>query len=402
MDKIKIYFKKQSIRKNFFLIIFIVAAIVILLSICTMSICNGIRDRILLSNAFVIQPVEINQNQNGAYELKENTVNANNNGNYSTEEIIVCRILEIMIVIFPIFFSFLGIWCAWRIFYFIKLKEPLKLLEEGIAHISENDLDFSMAHQEGDELGILCNAFEKMRTELLKNNIMMWNLINERKKINASISHDLRTPITVIKGYTEYLENNLEKGIISNETMHEILIYIRQAIERLENYTNSVRDIQNLEEISLKYEKVELLKLYYEIQSDLDIVSKECEKKINVINHLPDISIKISRIAVFRILENIISNACRYCNNLITVDLSLVGEYFMIVVVDDGNGFSEQDLECASIPFYKDKKYNDHFGLGLTICNILLKKHNGNMVLSNEPDGGAKVIAKIKIVNKVD
>lgn len=396
MDKIKSYLKKQSIRKSFFSIIFLVAAIVILLSICTVSICNGIRDKILLSNAFVIQPVEINQNQNGSYEIKENPVNVNNNGDYSKKEIIACRILEILIIVIPIFFSFLGIWCAWRLFYYIKLKEPLKLLEEGIDHISENNLDFSMTHQEEDELGKLCNAFEKMRAELLKNNIMMWDLIDERKKINASMSHDLRTPITIIKGYTEYLENNLEKRIISNETMLEIIKYIRQAAERLEYYTNSVQDIQTLEEIDLKYEKVNLLNLNYEIKSALEIVSKEYNKKINVVSYLPDISIKISRIAVFRILENIISNACRYCNNLITVDLLLSGEYFTIVVIDDGNGFSSQDLEHAINPFYKDKKYNNHFGLGLTICKILSEKHNGSIVLSNDPAGGAKVVVKIK------
>ncbi len=60
--------------------------------------------------------------------------------------------------------------------------------------ISHNNLDFCLEYNNNDELGNLCNAFEKMRSELNKNNIKMWTMINDRKQLNAAFSHDLRNP----------------------------------------------------------------------------------------------------------------------------------------------------------------------------------------------------------------
>ena len=57
--------------------------------------------------------------------------------------------------------------------------------------IAENDLDFSIAYDRNDEMGLLCKAFEKMRSALEKNNREMWRQMNERKKLNAAFSHDL-------------------------------------------------------------------------------------------------------------------------------------------------------------------------------------------------------------------
>lgn len=69
--------------------------------------------------------------------------------------------------------------------------------------IAANDLDFSIAYDRKDEMGLLCKAFEKMRSALANNNREMWRQMDERQKINAAFSHDLRTPLTVIEGHLE-------------------------------------------------------------------------------------------------------------------------------------------------------------------------------------------------------
>ena len=79
------------------------------------------------------------------------------------------------------------------------------LLTTSANRIAENDLDFSIVYDRNDEMGLLCKAFEKMRSALESNNREMWRQMNERQKLNAAFSHDLRTPLSVLKGYVEYL-----------------------------------------------------------------------------------------------------------------------------------------------------------------------------------------------------
>lgn len=397
MDKIIGYLRYQSIRKSFFIIVFIMAIIVIMLSVGTVGICTRIHDNILLSKAFVINPVEINPSNDGTFKVSGSIVEENESDTYTDREMMICRITEVMMIICPLLFSFLGIWCAGSIFYHIKLKKPLLLLNQGISHISLNDLEFSFDYQESDELGCLCSAFEKMREQLLENNVQMWNMIEERRQINASVAHDLRTPITIIKGYSEYLERNLVKGVMAQDNILDIVIYMKQAANRLEDYANSVHDVQMLEDINLEYADVELIDLYNEIKSSLEIIEQELGKQIKVINNLPNISVYLSSTAVFRILENIVRNACRYCENLVLVEISLIDQNLIITTTDDGKGFTEQDLKKALNPFYKDKGQRDHYGIGLTICKVLSQKHGGDIFLSNVQNSGAKVTVKIKV-----
>lgn len=86
------------------------------------------------------------------------------------------------------------------LYYHIKLKQPISTLRNGISRIRNHDLDFSMPVHSDDELGQLCTAFDTMREELLKSNQELWWQAEERKRLNAAFSHDLRNPITVLKG----------------------------------------------------------------------------------------------------------------------------------------------------------------------------------------------------------
>ena len=108
------------------------------------------------------------------------------------------------------------------LYYHIKLKQPISTLRNGISRIRNHDLDFSMPVHSDDELGQLCTAFDTMREELLKSNQELWRQAEERKRLNAAFSHDLRNPITVLKGTIKLLRQG---------TADE------QAIDRLESYT---------------------------------------------------------------------------------------------------------------------------------------------------------------------
>ena len=107
-------------------------------------------------------------------------------------------------------------------FIYLKLKQPISCLQNGIMRIQNNDLDFSLPILSNDEMGQLCAAFEEMRSELLKSNRLLWQQAEERKRLNAAFSHDLRNPITVLKGSVKLLRQGIQD---------------EQTIDRLESYT---------------------------------------------------------------------------------------------------------------------------------------------------------------------
>lgn len=392
MDKLK----NMTLKKTFFLIVFIISVIVIFLSAAAVKNCSKIHDQITLSHAFTTSSAVIEM-ENGRYIMDAKSGTASDEpSSYTKTELMICKIMELLIVILPITFSILGIVFAGTLFYHIKLKEPLTALRQGICCIANNNLDFSIECQKQDELGELCRAFESMRQELVKNNRYMWDLIEERKKINASISHDLRTPITVIKGYSEYLGINAGQGTLTEEGTHEIAVYIHQAASRLEEYADSVHEIQALEDMHLEYQEIPFCEFEEELRSQISVIARQNKKEIHVISDLPPQTVLLSSTAVFRITENIIANALRYCKERIEVSISYSRPFLSIIITDDGKGFSPKALMEAVNCFYKEKSAKEHFGIGLFICKTLAAKHGGCIKLENMPKNGAKVTVKIK------
>ena len=129
-------------------------------------------------------------------------------------------------------------------FYYLKLKQPIFCLQNGIMRIQNNDLDFSLPILSNDEMGQLCAAFEEMRSELLKSNRLLWQQAEERKRLNAAFSHDLRNPITVLKGSVKLLR----QGIQDEQTIDRLESYTL----RIEQYVEAMSSVQKLEQLSVK------------------------------------------------------------------------------------------------------------------------------------------------------
>lgn len=393
--------KDMTIKKAFYLIVSVTAVIVLCLSAVSVRICSQIHDRITLSHAFLVDATVFDYEGGGYCTMDVETGGIEDDHfEFTSKELWICRITEILIVFLPILFSVLGIVCAGAFFYHVKLKEPLAALKQGIRHIADNDLDFMISYGKQDELGELCRAFETMRGELVKNNRYMWGLVDERKRINASIAHDLRTPITVIKGYSEYLDRNAGKEILTGDGTREIAGYINQAAVRLEEYADSVREVQALEDMRLEYREVLLGSLLEEMRAQLSVITRQNRKEICLRAELPEQAVVLSAAAVFRIMENIVDNSLRFCRERIDVEVSFAAPFLTITITDDGRGFSEKERVEATDYFYKGKSDKKHFGIGLTICRILAQKHGGEILLDNAPEGGARVTVKIKTDGK--
>ena len=95
-----------------------------------------------------------------------------------------------------------AVWAA-LIFYRKRLKRPCEILKRGVAEMGRKNLDFAIAYDSRDEMGELCRTFEQMRKEVIADREDLWRRIEDQKEINAAFAHDMRTPLTVLRGYTE-------------------------------------------------------------------------------------------------------------------------------------------------------------------------------------------------------
>ena len=119
-----------------------------------------------------------------------------------------------------------------------------------------------------------------MKNEIYKSNSKMWNMLQERKALTASVSHDLRTPITVLNGYLDYLEKSIERETLTNETLQTTIKNMTEAVDRLKRYVECVKDIQKMEDIEIKKDNYNLKELIADITKEFSILAARENKKL--------------------------------------------------------------------------------------------------------------------------
>lgn len=296
----------------------------------------------------------------------------------------------VTMIALPVLLSLSGILLCGFLFYDEKLKTPIDILKCSAEKISEQDLDFQINYNFQDELGELCIAFEQMRTALADNNSQMWQMLEQRRQLQASVAHDLRNPIAIIKGHAEYLRMNYPRGTLSEERVISITDNIEDAASRLMHYTESIREINRLEDLEIKREPVNFSELFDEISEELGSISD----KIVLQNNVGEQTISLDQQALYRILENLVGNSLRFAKNIIKIEFDFKNGCLFVCVSDDGEGFSKKILNAKNHAFITDKSDSSHSGMGLTICRILSEKHGGGLTFKNENGAVTKIILK--------
>lgn len=304
---------------------------------------------------------------------------------------------SVAMVGFPLIYSVVGILLCGFWFYKKKLDQPIKILADATDNIANQDLDFTVEYNGKDEMEALCDSFEKMRQALYENNKKLWDMLEERKMLQASVAHDLRNPIAIIEGYTEYLQMHLSTGKLSQDRIMSIADNLSASAKRLERYTNSIRDINNLEELEITPVQYNLQSVLTEIVDDFNIIAKKNHITLEVLNSVPECKVNVDTQVLCRIMENIFSNSLRYAKEKITIEFLLNNDKFIAKVWDDGPGFPEKILKTKNRYIFSIDKSGEHMGMGLVISSILCKKHGGELKLENRKPQGAAVTMIIKI-----
>ena len=300
------------------------------------------------------------------------------------------------------------------LFYRFKLEIPIAVLQNGTERIRAHDLAFTIPEVSGDELGQICGAFETMRVELLRSTQELWRQAEERKRLNAAFSHDLRNPLTVLKGTVKLMK----QGTADEHALERMEIYV----QRLEQYVEAMSSIQRLEQIPVRKIRVKLPLLCDEVEETARLLAAanlkrgEQEQNFGEVFRVPDIlvdtgdnsvdgsrqSVELDHGLFLTVAENLIGNAVRYANNRISIRLSVCEDrqymddgrkHLIMTVADDGNGYPVKLITEGPKPFGKIEEDASHFGMGLYTSSMLCTKHGGMLVLTNEANGGAKATA---------
>ena len=395
MGKIRTYVKNISLKKSLILFAIVYIGIVLMMSIVTVLPLNAWKEHILEQRSIHIYDYAI-QNEGIDYGVTLVDPQGYEFEALSGRDLYLYWMANIFIVILPLLYIIIGSILMAKLYYKLKIKMPLLHLYEGVKHIANEDLDFSLTYQSEDELGKLCAAFESMKNELQKSYLQLWQMLAERKALTASIAHDLRTPLTVIMGYLDYLEKVGQQQKLNDDILISTVQNIKAATQRLERYATSIRNIEKIDDVKLNDRSFDLKKYLNELQREFTLIAS----KHHCIFQLQDLSVSsmicTDQEMFTKILENIFDNALRYCQIMIKMTVYEDHDDFFVIIEDDGNGFSSQDLKNATSFFYSTSASHGGFGIGLSICQILCKKMGGQLLLENNSDRGAKVTVQIK------
>lgn len=285
-------------------------------------------------------------------------------------------------------------------FYKNRLKRPFALLEKGVLEIQKQNLQFSLEYESQDEMGQLLKSMDKMRETLVENYEYMWKLIEEQKQLNAAFAHDLRTPLTVLKGYCEFLSRYLPQGAVSQEKMTDILLLMTNQLERLSDFSKTMKEVRNLDEYPIEKEKTELFHFCRTIEGIVEALNMGGAVTLSVkylSEEMEKQTVFFDENIVLEVLDNLLSNAIRFAKSQVIVSVEIeekaAGKYMYLYVEDDGKGFLDSELHKAIAPYYSSEQEEEHFGIGLYICNMLCNFHGGTVSLANRIEGNGAIIS---------
>ena len=311
----------------------------------------------------------------------------------SPEQLHVLRILGWVQTLTVLLFPVSGLGIAGVLFYRWKLKEPIRILKEGTERIRMQDLDFSIPVVSADELGGICAAFETMRGELQKSNQELWRQAEERRRLNAAFAHDLRNPVTVLKGTVKQLRRGGESAVEREQALKRLETYTL----RIEQYVEAMSSIQRLEQMPVCRKAVDSALLQQELEETAKLLAAPCRPSIRVSVEEQCVDrVCIDHGIFLTVAENLIGNAVRFARQEVRVCLRQEGGFLTLSVEDDGPGYPAALLRDGPKPFGKASEDAAHFGMGLYSSQVLCGKHGGELRLENrakEEGGGARIMA---------
>lgn len=278
-----------------------------------------------------------------------------------------------------------------------KLKKPLQELLDAIHKIKNRDLDFTIKNTADNEIGDLARALEDMRRELNQSLIREWQLELDRRDMVAALTHDLRTPLAIIQGHVEGLQEGLKKDPAKLERYLQTIEQNTARVKNLIDEMNALAEVDSVD-FSLNLSPVDLEKFLGDKVEALRVLA--AKKEIDVTADITDrrlerdtVMLDFNRLA--QIFENITGNSLRFTpgGGTIGIIVNIEEGRADFRICDSGPGFAEKDLPHLFKKFYKGDYSRSlekgHSGMGLYIARRIVEQYGGGIAASNLPEGGA-------------
>lgn len=248
-----------------------------------------------------------------------------------------------------------------------------------------------------NEVGELTFSFELMRDELKEKQMREEALKKSQQELVSCISHDLKTPISTIKAYSEGLRDHIAKTpekeaeyvkIIINKT--DLLIGM---IEELLEYSNA-----ELKQLDIKKEELYFHSYFEPLMKELQIYVKQ--KGINFFyeTSIPETLVYIDKKRITEVMYNLIENSMKYRKEKagqIDIQVERNGQFLMVKVIDNGIGISADDIPYVFDKFYRAEKSRSSSvpgsGLGLSICKYIINEHEGEIYCKSKLNNGCEI-----------
>lgn len=273
-----------------------------------------------------------------------------------------------------------------------KVKKPLTLLQGALNETAKGNLELKVDYHGPREFVEICNSFNHMSEKLYASEKARLQLEQDRRKLLADISHDLKTPITVIQGYA----NAVNDGVIPPEKREQYLKTICVKADMLNELINTFHEYSKLEhpDYVLNLEPFDIcnyLRDYMaEKYNELELSGFELDVDIPETHILCN----IDTLQLKRAFENIVSNFLRHNPKGSTLFCALHAQKnsVQIVLADNGTGISNEIAEAIFEPFSVGEKSRSKngSGLGLAIAKKIISSHNGTIRLVVPPQGKYK------------
>lgn len=272
---------------------------------------------------------------------------------------------------------------------------PLRKITEATKKITEGDLNFTLERTGNDEFGDLCEDFENMRKRLKESTEETIRNEEESKELISNISHDLKTPITAIKGYAE--------GIIDGvaDTPEKREKYIRTIYNKANDMDKLIGELTlyskiDTNRIPYNFNKVNVDEYFADCVEEIAVELESKNITLNYFNYVDKETIIIADPEQLkRVINNIISNSVKYIGNkkgALNIRINDEIDFIHVEIEDNGKGINQKDLPYIFDRFYRtDDSRNSNqggSGIGLAIVKKIIEVHGGRIWATSKENTG--------------
>lgn len=280
--------------------------------------------------------------------------------------------------------------CAFGSYINRNIVTPFRNMKDFAGSVAEGRLDAPLTMDRNNMFGVFSESFDIMREELDASRKRELALARRERELVASLSHDLKTPITGIKLICELLTAKLSKqekpAPLDSEDLNEKIGNIYKKADQIDVLVSDL--------FSSAMEDLDELKVHCEdVSSEVlaEIIKKYDDRGLVSSGDIPGALIRIDVKRMSQVIGNIISNSYKYADTGIEAGYRLVDEYLEMNIRDHGPGVPEDEIGLITNKFYRGRQWEsgdvEGSGLGLYIARTLMEKMDGELVASSKGEG---------------